>query len=205
MTKGFFLSLFIHLAIVATIFTTFKTPKLLATKTKNKVISLNHIVLKKQVHKTQPKIKPKPKPKPKPKNKPKKVSKPKRTIHKKPIKKIQRHKKTTHKVPKPKITKKASTPTIKQTFLNLNKSKIYEAIQKAKYYPPMAKRLKKQGTVKTCFDLLPNKEVKNITTQNANHLLQKGAYQTILNAKVNFPTPPKKVRVCLDINFRLVF
>ena len=67
----------------------------------------------------------------------------------------------------------------------------------------MAKRLRKEGVVKTCFDLLPSKEVKNIITSGASKILQKGAYQTILDAKQEFPNPNQKVRVCLDIVFRL--
>ena len=69
----------------------------------------------------------------------------------------------------------------------------------------MAKRLKKEGVVRTCFELFSNRDVTNITTSGASRLLQKGAYQTILEAKQEFPNPNQKVRVCLDIVFRLEY
>ena len=207
MTRGVLLSLFIHaVAIYALIFSFFSQPKLLATKTKSKVISLSFVKLEKPKPKV---IKPKPTP-PKPKHKPK-IQKKKKEIKKK-IKKLKPkpkkqkvyHKKITKKTkPHTPVSKPQPIPSYKTTYINLNRSKIYEAIQRAKRYPPMAKRLKKEGVVRTCFELFPNRDVKNITTSGASRLLQKGAYQTILDASVEFPNPNSKVRVCLDIAFRL--
>ncbi len=203
MTRGVFLSLLVHVVAIYALIFTFSKPKLLATKTKSKVISLSFVKLEKQkpkvVKSEKRKVKSEVK---KPKIKPKKVKKLKK------IKKRKIHHKKIAKRIKPKISHpKTSTPnpqpSYKSTYINLNRSKIYEAIQRAKRYPPMAKRLRKEGVIHTCFDLFSSGEVKNITTSGASRLLQKGAYQTILDAKAEFPNPSQKVRVCLDIAFRL--
>ena len=203
MTRGVILSLFIHIVAIYALIFSFSKPKLLGTKTKSKVISLSFVKLEKPKQKV---VEPKPTPpKPKPKIKKKKIKKQKS----KPKKRKTYHKKKpTLLKPKPSsLNPKSSTPkptpSYKTTYINLNRSKIYEAIQRAKRYPPLAKRLKKEGVVRTCFDLLPSKEVKNITTSGASRLLQKGAYQTILEAKHEFPNPNQKVRVCLDIVYKL--
>lgn len=213
MIRGVFLSLLIHISVIIALVFTFYKPEILATKTKRKVISLSFVklekpkpkIVKSEKRKVKSEVK-KPKIKPKKVKKLKKIKKiKKRKIHHKKI-----TKKVTHKIyhPKPKtIQPKSSTPnpqpSYKSTYINLNRSKIYEAIQRAKRYPSMAKRLRKEGIVHTCFELFPNKSVKNITTTGASRLLQKGAYQTILDASVEFPNPSQKVRVCLDIAFKL--
>ena len=98
---------------------------------------------------------------------------------------------------------KSKVSSYQTNYINKNISKIYKAIQRAKRYPPLAKRLKKEGDVHTCFTILPTKKVINITTTGASKILQRGAYQTILDAKVEFPTPSSKINICLNIKYRL--
>ena len=208
MTRGVLLSLLIHVVAIYALIFSFSKPKLLGTKTKSKVISLSFVKLEKRSEKVKVKSE-KPKPKIKPKIKKKKVkkykSKPKKqkTYHKKKPTYLNPQPSTLN--PKPStLNPQPTTPKPTPSYLNLNRSKIYEAIQRAKRYPPLAKRLRKEGVVKTCFDLLPSKEVKNITTSGASKILQKGAYQTILEAKQEFPKPNKKVNICLNIVFKLL-
>ncbi len=203
MTRGVLLSLFIHVVAIYALIFTFSKPKLYATKTKSRVISLSFVKLEKKRKAKSEKLKTKVKPKIKKKmiKKDKSKLKKQKTYHKK----ITKNHKYSNLKPKPStLTPQPTTPKPTSSYLNLNRSKIYEAIQRAKRYPSLAKRLRKEGVVKTCFDLLPSKEVKNITTSGASKILQKGAYQTILEAKQEFPKPNKKVNICLNIVFKLL-
>ena len=204
MTRGVVLSLLVHVVAIYALIFTFSKPKLLATKTKSKVISLSFVKLEKP----KPKVVKSEKRKVKSEVKKSKI-KPKKVKKLKKIKKRKIHHKKIAKRIKPKISHpKTSTPnpqpTYKSSYINLNRSKIYEAIQRAKRYPLIAKRLRKEGVVHTCFDLLPSGEVKNITTIGASKILQNGAYQTILDAKAEFPNPSQKVNICLNIDFKLL-
>ncbi len=119
---------------------------------------------------------------------------------------------TTNKLPKkvektPVVTqpiqKTVSKISPKEEYIKLNISKIYQAIERAKKYPRMAKKLKIQGTVDVYFTLLPNGDVINIKTKNAHKILQKAAYKTIKEASVEFPKPKEKVNIHLKINYVL--
>ncbi len=203
MTRGVLLSLFIHIVAIYAIVFSFSKPKLLATKTKSKVISLSFVKLEKKRKVKSEKLKTKVKPKIKKKKK--ELKKIKKHKAKKIVKRKLHHKKITKKTkPHTPVSKPQPIPSYKTTYINLNRSKIYEAIQRAKRYPPMAKRLRKEGVVRTCFELFPDKSVQNITTSGASKILQKGAYQTILEAKVEFPNPNSKVNICLNIEFKLL-
>ena len=216
MIRGFILSFLIHLIFILSIFFSFKTSKL-GEKNNIKTISLSHIVVKKRIEKQEikqkkqeiKKVEKQEKPKKQEKRKiiKKKIVKKKKKIVKKGVKKKYKQKVKSHSRAK-KIKKDISKKVVKvasyqQKYMNLNKSKIYEEIQKVKRYPKMAKRLKKQGRVDICFDLLPSGEAKNIQTSRAHPLLQKGAYKTIIEASSNFPKPKKKIKVCTNINYKL--
>ena len=222
MIKALFSSTIIHIILIAAVLFVFskevKKP-IKPTVKQTKKISLKHIILKEQKTKQiqKPKAKPKAKPKPtspkKPiiKQKPKKVLKPKPKIKKKQQKKKKRektHHKKLHKTSKKSFTKTILEPnppaqTPQQNYLLLNKNKIYEAIQRAKRYPRMAKKLHITGVVKVRFTLYPDGSVSNITTSNAHLLLQKSAKKTILDASVEFPKPAQKVDISLNIAYKL--
>ncbi len=231
MSRYFIFSFLIHLfLIVAFIF--FEIKPLLEHK-KEKVISLKHIVLKKpkpkeikKINKEPKKIKtpPKPKPKPKLKPKPKKIKKivkkikrkvKRKKIFKKEIKPAKKQIKSEENLTKKTVSKKIIEPLkevsfnknvkreIKKEYFNVNRSKIYEAIERVKKYPPLAKRLRIQGKVKVKFTLLPSKEIKNIETSNAHKILQKAAKDTIKKALPYFPKPSKRVDITLFIEYKL--
>jgi len=227
MTKPFFSSVIIHAILIAIISFVFAT-KINKNQTikPQKIISLKHIVLKNPQLKQAPppqkepeekttkkkqEVKPKkviskPKPTPQKKYKPKKK---KKVHHKKVVKKIKKyHKKTTkkiHKLTKQAVSKEYTQPVQapRQIYLQLNKNKIYEAIQRAKRYPRIAKKLHIQGTVKVVFTLHPNGEVSDIKTSNAHNILQKSAKKTILEASTEFPKPKNKITISLNIKYKL--
>ena len=83
------------------------------------------------------------------------------------------------------------------------KSGIYKAIQRAKSYPVVAKRLNIQGVVNVSFTILPTKKVVNIKTSGADRVLQNAAKNTIIKASSNFPRPKGRVEVTLNISYNL--
>ncbi len=233
MSKTFFISLTIHTIIIAIFFNLFSIKEKRENKHKTKIISLKHIVLKqepkkqikKEIKKTPPKKPPIKKQKPKKFIKKKKIVKKRKIIKKKKI--IQKPPKKRKNTPKPIHKKEKTSPSptaaslqkeIKQpiltsptnktelkekNYIKLNISKIYEAIEKAKKYPKIAKRLKIQGEVSVSFTILPNGEVTNIKTSGAHKILQKSAYKTIKEASVEFPKPNEKVNIQLKIKYIL--
>ncbi len=83
------------------------------------------------------------------------------------------------------------------------KAQIYQAINQAKVYPRLAKKMNLQGSVYTCFTLGPGGNVSNITTSGAHTILQQGARKTINRAKYSFPSVPNRINICISINFIL--
>ena len=83
------------------------------------------------------------------------------------------------------------------------KFQIYQAINSAKIYPRLAKKMHQQGRVYTCFTLNTNKTISNLTTSGASSILQKGARQTIKRAKQNFPTVQNPMHLCVTISYTL--
>jgi len=225
MIKAFFSSTAIHIIIIATVIFSFSKEITKTSDKHTKKISLKHIVLKEEKPQKIKKPKEDPKPtipqktiekkiqEPKPKPKPKKILKQKEKPKIKKKKPQKKRKKSHHKKVKKtalkkhtKHTKLEPTPIVqtpKQDYLLLNKSKIYEAIQRAKRYPRLAKKLHITGIVKVRFKLHPNGEVTHITTSNAHNLLQKSARNTILEASSEFPKPNTTVTISLNIAYKL--
>jgi len=233
MTKAFFSSIVIHVSLLFAliVFLSENTPKISIKQTKK--ISLKHIVLKEIKPKEEPpkktkseekkkeietQEKPIKRPKPKPIKKLIKKLKPKvkkRTLIKHKAKKIikkrtktKKHivKKHTKHHKKSNITKEMPTMPIqapRQEYFVINKNKIYEAIQRAKRYPRLAKKLHIQGIVHVRFTLHPNGEVTNIQTSNAHAILKKSARQTIIEASPEFPKTTHKVDISLNIAYKL--
>ena len=83
------------------------------------------------------------------------------------------------------------------------KAQIYQAINSAKIYPHLAKKMGLQGSVNTCFTLNPSGLVSNITTSGAHAILQRGARETIHRAKYAFPHLQKSLHLCVDIHYLL--
>ncbi len=83
------------------------------------------------------------------------------------------------------------------------KAQIYQAINSAKVYPRLAKKMGLQGSVYTCFTVSPGGNVSNITTSGAHAILQRGARQTIDRAKSSFPAVPSVMNICVSINYIL--
>jgi protein TonB len=100
-------------------------------------------------------------------------------------------------------TKKNITYFETEQFLSKNLNKIYQAIQRAKTYPLVAKRLNIQGVVNISFTLLPSGKVINLQTYSAHPILQKAAKKTIIKASQNFPKPKSKVNISLKLNYKL--
>jgi len=182
----------------------------------------------KQEPQSAQKPKPKSKPKLEPKVKPKsKVKKKRKDIKRKKVKKVRV--KATPKKHIAKRVKKAykskgrgkkrrvvksiatqSTTNVssqvyiaKREYFSLNRSSIYQAIQRAKRYPHMAKRLNIQGVVGVSFTLHPDGSITNISTYNAHSLLQKAAKETIIRASSRFPRPSSSVNISLNIAYKL--
>lgn len=212
MIKAFFSSIVLHLFLLASILYLFSKPvEKKVTVTKQKVISLKHIVLKKAHPKPKKVIEKEEvkKEKKEPPKKPKKIEK-KKIKKKKTVKKTKKPKKRVIQKRKQVIKKSKTKPNSftpkappTQNFLLLNKDKIYEAIQRAKRYPRIAKKLHIQGVVKVSFILHPNGSVTNIKTSGANSILQKSARKTIIEASPEFPKPTKKVTISLNIAYKL--
>jgi len=225
MIKAFFSSIVIHLVVIAIVIFSFSKEITKTSDKHTKKISLKHIVLKEEKPQKIKKPKEDPKPtipqktiekkieEPKPKPKPKKILKQKEKPKIKKKKPQKKRKKSHHKKVKKttlkkhtKHTKLEPTPplqTPKQDYLLLNKSKIYEAIQRAKRYPRLAKKLHIQGVVKVKFTLHPDGSVTNIITSDAHSLLRKSARNTILEASGEFPKPSSKVNISLNIAYKL--
>ena len=187
MKKAFLISLILHI-ILGAFFVKFYHDKLSTNlyhdrKVKKINISLKKLQLKKEVKK-EPKniVKKKPKPKHKTKLKSRKRKK---------LQKVQR----VHKTFVPSIPK--------QNYLSLNRSKIYEAIQRAKRYPPLAKRLGITGKVQVVFTLHPDGTVSNIQISGAHKILQKSARKTIMIASKEFPKSSEDVLVRVSIGYVL--
>ena len=103
-------------------------------------------------------------------------------------------------------SKKASQITNYQSPITNSpniKAQIYQAINEAKVYPRLAKKMNLQGSVYTCFNISPSGNVSNISTSGAHTLLQRGARQTINRAKYSFPNVPNPMHICLTITFTL--
>ncbi len=98
---------------------------------------------------------------------------------------------------------KASAAKLQGAYFSLNKNLIYEAIQRAKHYPRVAKKLRIQGVVELHFRLNPNGTVSQLYASNAHPILLKAAKKTILKASREFPKPSSSVQITLKIAYYL--
>jgi len=214
-----FISVVFHAGLFALIFV-LPSPTKVATVHKN-TISISHITLihpKKEipveaeekivpVNETVKEVikKPKPilkKPKPKKHKKVHKKKKLKKKKHKTRIKKkIVSHKTSTPKKRIKEVTPNTQTP--ENIYLSKYKSLIYEAIQRAKRYPRMAKKLHLEGTVSVSFLLKTNAHVVQIRTSGAHSSLLNAAKKTIIEASAHFPKPPVDIHINVPLRYSL--
>jgi len=168
-----------------------KSKKLKAKKKRVKNLKLKNKIKKQKTHKT------------------KVTQKTKAHLKKQKVKKqqIKARKKRITKHTTKKGLKKHRTNKLITTHHNLPttniKAKIYQAINRAKNYPRVAKRLGLEGVVVTCFTVYPNRDISNITTSNSHKILQKSAIDTIYRARGYFPNIPRKLHLCVDIKYLL--
>lgn len=92
--------------------------------------------------------------------------------------------------------------------LALYASKVKEVLNKNKFYPPLAKRLKQTGLVEVNFVLSQDGKVKEIVDLVGEHPLLKEAVKEIILERALFPPFPKEIeRASLDltvpVNFEL--
>jgi len=191
---SFLISATIHIALLILVFWGFTTQPKVVKTINTKVISLSHIVIKK----------PKPIPEVKviqeKKYEPKTIKK-KRKTKKKSVKK--RQKKYTKKPVVKKIEKSHTFTDISTRYILINKSKIYQAIQRAKRYPRMAKKLGIQGIALVTFTLTTSGKVINIQTSGAKSILLKSAKKTIIEASSSFPRPSQNITISVPISYKL--
>ena len=191
---SFLISATIHIALLILVLWGFTTQQKVVKTINTKVISLSHIVIKK----------PKPIPEVKviqeKKYEPKTIKK-KRKTKKKSIKK--RQKKYTKKPVVKKIEKSHTFTDISTRYILINKSKIYQAIQRAKRYPRMAKKLGIQGIALVTFTLTTSGKVINIQTSGAKSILLKSAKKTIIEASSSFPRPSQNITISVPISYKL--
>lgn len=227
MSRYFIFSFILHIILIfALIFGIERT--FVKKKSQIKRISLKHVVLKTppkfdreieniEKHISKPLssiLPPTPKIKSLPKIKKRALKKKKRKIRS--IKKVEKKEiqKSVEKkisqndlnISKSASTKKASKKILKQfkkDYFSINKYKIYKAIQNAKKYPIMAKRLGIKGVVKVRFTILKNGDVVDIQTAGGHKILQKAAKKTIIKASSSFPKPDEKTTVNLSIEYKL--
>ncbi|HIO90309.1 MAG TPA: TonB family protein [Campylobacterales bacterium] len=191
---SFLISATIHIALLILVLWGFTTQPKVVKTINTKVISLSHIVIKK----------PKPIPEVKviqeKKYEPKTIKK-KRKTKKKSVKK--RQKKYTKKPVVKKIEKSHTFTDISTRYILINKSKIYQAIQRAKRYPRMAKKLGIQGIALVTFTLTTSGKVINIQTSGAKSILLKSAKKTIIEASSSFPRPSQNITISVPISYKL--
>jgi len=191
---SFLISATIHIALLILVLWGFTTQQKVVKTINTKVISLSHIVIKK----------PKPIPEVKviqeKKYEPKTIKK-KRKTKKKSVKK--RQKKYTKKPVVKKIEKSHAFTDISTRYILINKSKIYQAIQRAKRYPRMAKKLGIQGIALVTFTLTTSGKVINIQTSGAKSILLKSAKKTIIEASSSFPRPSQNITISVPISYKL--
>jgi TonB family protein len=97
----------------------------------------------------------------------------------------------------------SSKKSLSSRYISLNRSKIYEAIQRVKRYPSIAKRLHIEGLVRITFTLTTSSKVVNLKTVGARDILQKSAKETIYKAARYFPKPIQNVTISVPINYTL--
>ncbi|SMC09152.1 energy transducer TonB [Nitratiruptor tergarcus] len=150
-------------------------------------------------------------------SKPKQKPQLKKVVAKKSVKKIEKKVVDTTSVQKtlPQNKNKSSTqkphpqpprkPSYAEQYTTRFASKIRLAIQKHKYYPRVARRTKKEGIVRVCFELTPQKEIENIEIlQSSGHkILDKAAIKTINKARRDFPAPKECVKIIVPIEYKL--
>jgi protein TonB len=130
---------------------------------------------------------------------------PKKKIPKKIVKKQKLIKKSKPKARKKNAQKNVSKPAQSQqkSYITKYRSLIYEAIQKAKHYPRIAVKLKKEGTVHMRFTLMPDGTATAIQTTGAHSILQKAAKECILKACKDFPKPIEAITINVPIKYQL--
>jgi len=196
--KAFILALVIHAFIAVAFVSTNKSKKLAYHNPKDKqskMISLSHIMIKKPPLIRQHKV---------PKTIEKKKKQKKKTFKKKKIvKKKKRAKKRVVKTKEVKKIKQSLVEDLSRSYLQVNKSKIYKAIQDAKSYPRMAKKLHLQGRVFVTFTLTSAGRVENIKTSGAHMILEKSAIKTIKKASRFFPKPKQNININFPMEYML--
>jgi len=212
----------VHLLLIINLVT---SDKLVATKKETvQKIDLRNVTLVSKP-KVEPKSKPKEKVKPTPQGKPKEKVEPKPKPRKKiipkpkpkPKKKLEKRPKPVTKskvIPKPKVKHKTRAKVkphkkVKKSKpvsrLSASKAKVIKSqyirkvkstIERKKYYPKRAKRLKHEGTVKVRFTILKDGSIKNVTLAHSSRYkrLNSGALQTLKRIG-KFPLIPKALHL----------
>ena len=102
------------------------------------------------------------------------------------------------------LVKKAPAESKEDLYLKELLKKIKVAIEKNRYYPKIAKRLKKEGVVKIEFVLSAKGEIKDIKiVQKSHSILNKSAVKTVKKASIYFPKPKKEIKIVVPIEYRL--
>ncbi len=83
------------------------------------------------------------------------------------------------------------------------KAKIYQAINNAKIYPILAKKMHLEGSVHSCFTLNKDGSISNISAYGAHMILNQGAIKTIKRAQSSFPKVPYSMHFCVTIRYVL--
>lgn len=140
-----------------------------------------------------PKPKPKPKPEPKPKPKPKPVQKPAPPPPKPVVEEV---------VATPAVITPAPIPVeeLRQQYL----AEILSRIEKAKFYPKVARRKGIQGKIHVRFTLTCAGAAENIEITQGHKLLKKGALNAVEKAQP-LPTPPQGVDCPMPVQYAMAF
>ena len=88
-------------------------------------------------------------------------------------------------------------------YFSINKISIFQAIQREKHYPYIAKRLNIQGIVSVSFKIDPNLNITNLKITGAHSILQKSAKETILRAVQYFPKPKNTINISFNMSYKL--
>ncbi len=100
--------------------------------------------------------------------------------------------------PTPRVRQDAAARTLEAVL-----PRIVAAIEAAKYYPRMARRLHREGRVEVSFVLERDGSVHDIAAQTPYRLLKRAAIETIHRAEVHFPHPERRLTIRVPIVYRL--
>jgi len=221
---SFFITLFIYASATSTLIylysnTEFKEKKDVSPK----IISLNHVEIKKSVPKKIEEvqkveeikeevavkevvenkvIKEEPKPIKKTIKSKKIVKKEIKKAIEKPIQKVVKE----EVIEKP--TKKVVTPIVKKDekkeFLNQHLSQIRALINKNIIYPKRARKMNIQGIVKVKFEILKNGTIGKIDVLTGHKFLQKSTIEAIKRASTSFPKTTTDIDIKIPISYKLI-